>query len=109
MMINERTSQLELENATLRALLQKEVAKNELKAGFLAEVSHALRSPLTSIQLSTSLIERYYERLEKQKIQLHLEKIRCAVQHSVALMDNYLLTEAVEKQDDIVSAAELVK
>lgn len=92
-----RIDQLNIENVELRNLLQKEIANNRLKMSFLAEASHQLRSPLTNIQLSASLIEHYYDRMDKQKIFGHLDKIKIAVGDFVAILDHYLLVEAVEK------------
>jgi len=70
---------LKKENLELRELLKKEKENKQARTYALSTVSHDCRSPLTSIQLSTSLIERYYDRLDKEKIYAHLEKIKLAI------------------------------
>ncbi|MFD1256635.1 histidine kinase dimerization/phospho-acceptor domain-containing protein [Mucilaginibacter terrae] len=98
--INDRIIQLEAKNAVLSRMLQEEININQLKAGFLAQVSHELRSPLTNIQLSASPIEHYYHRLDRDKIFGHLNKIKNEVNHFVVVLNNYLLIENSEKADD---------
>ena len=96
----ERIDQLEMENALLHQLLQKQIDINQSKIAFLAEVSHDLRSPLTSIQLSTSLIEHYYHRMDREKIFGHLAKIKDAVSDYVLILNNNLLIEQSQKADE---------
>lgn len=95
-----RIDQLELENEQLHALLQKQMDINQSKTVFLAKVSHDLRSPLTNIQLSASLIEHYYKYMNEEKIFGHLDKIKDAVSNFVVILNNYLLTEQNQKVDE---------
>ncbi|AMR30024.1 hypothetical protein A0256_00630 [Mucilaginibacter sp. PAMC 26640] len=95
-----RIDQLEMENALLHGMLQKQIDINQSKTSFLAKVSHELRSPLTNIQLSASLIEHYYQRMNKEKICGHLEKIKDAVSDFVVILNKYLLTEQNQKADE---------
>ncbi|MGY4539991.1 signal transduction histidine kinase [Mucilaginibacter sp. UYNi724] len=95
-----RIDQLELENAQLHALLQKQIDINHSKTVFLAKVSHDLRSPLTNIQLSASLIEHYYKYMNEEKIFGHLGKIKDAVSNFVVILNNYLLNEQDQKVDE---------
>jgi two-component system sensor kinase FixL len=74
-----RIQVLEQENTEFIRLLKKEKQLNLEKAQSLSTASHDCRSPLTSIQLSAALIERYYDRLDQQKLFAHLEKIKLAV------------------------------
>ena len=96
----ERIDQLEMENALLHQLLQKQIDINQSKIAFLAEVSHELRSPLTSIQLSASLIEHYYNRMDREKIFGHLAKIKDAVSDYVLILNNNLLAEQSQKANE---------
>ena len=74
-----RIQVLEKENAEFIRLLKKEKQLKLEKAQFLSIASHDCRSPLTSIQLSASLIERYFDRLDREKIFGHLDKIKLSV------------------------------
>jgi len=75
----DRIQVLEKENAEFIGLLKKEKQLNLEKVQFLSNASHDCRSPLTSIQLSASLIERYFDRLDREKLFGHLDKIKLAV------------------------------
>lgn len=99
-MLIQRIDQLEAEKATLSDLLAKEIANNQLKGTFLAKAAHELRSPLTNIQLSASLIEHYYQRLDEEKVFRHLAKIKDGVSEFVVVLNQYLLSEEVEKADE---------
>ena len=74
-----RIQVLEKENAAFIRLLKKEKQLKLEKEQFLSIASHDCRSPLTSIQLSASLIERYFDRLDREKIFGHLDKIKLSV------------------------------
>jgi two-component system, LuxR family, sensor kinase FixL len=74
-----RIEVLEKENAEFIGLLKKEKLLNMEKRQSLSIASHDCRLPLTSIQLSASLIERYFDRLDRQKLFGHLDKIKLAV------------------------------
>jgi len=99
--MKERLQILENENKVLRELLAKEKTLNKSKIRLLAGASHDLRSPLTNIQLSASLIEHYYHRIDEKKVFFHLAKIRDAVKHFTVVLNNYLLKESGE--DDQVT------
>ena len=74
-----RINVLEKENAEFTRLLEEEKRLNFLKTQSISIASHDCRSPLTSIQLSASLIERYYDRLDEEKMFIHLDRIKLAV------------------------------
>lgn len=58
--------------------------------------SHEFRSPLSQIQLSASLIERYFQQLDQDKIMAHLKKIRLAVNDMTDTLDDFLSLERIE-------------
>ena len=78
---------LEKENSQYIYLLENEKQLNLKKSRFLSTASHDCRSPLTSIQLSASLIERYYDRLDRDKLFAHLDKIKLAVAEMTDKLD----------------------
>jgi two-component system sensor kinase FixL len=77
--LNTRITELEKDNAEFTLLLKQEKARNIEITTSLSIASHDCRSSLTSIQLSASLIERYSENLDKQKLFSHLHRIKLAV------------------------------
>ncbi|MBB6113024.1 histidine kinase [Mucilaginibacter lappiensis] len=81
---------LEKENAEFIRLLKNEKELNLEKAESLSTISHDCRSPLTGIQLSVSLIERYYDRLDRQKLFGHLGKIKLAVVELTGRLDELI-------------------
>src|SRR6185503_3897890 len=76
--------------------LQKEKELNQLKSRFVSIASHEFRTPLSSIHLSASLIEHYYDRLNKEKIFSHLKKINVGVNNLTAILNDFLSVERIE-------------
>ncbi|HZY38369.1 MAG TPA: PAS domain-containing sensor histidine kinase [Mucilaginibacter sp.] len=102
-LVEERTEELkktvkslELARDEVSSSLLKEKQLNVLKTQFVTIASHEFRTPLSSIQLSASLIERYYDRLEKEKIFSHLAKIKTGVNYLTTLLNDFLSVERVE-------------
>lgn len=75
-------------------LREKEVSR--LKTRFISLASHEFRSPLSAIQLSVALIERYYERLERDKVFFHLRKIRMAIGDLTGILEDLLSLERID-------------
>ncbi len=76
--------------------LLKEKEVNQLKTRFISIASHEFRTPLSSIQLSASLIEHYFDRLDKQTIFSHLTKIKSAVSNLIDILNDFLSVEKIE-------------
>ncbi|BAU55085.1 PAS domain-containing sensor histidine kinase [Mucilaginibacter gotjawali] len=81
----------EVYNSLLR---EKEV--NQLKTQFVSVASHEFRTPLSSIQLSASLIEQYYDKLNRDKVLYHLSKIKSSVNYITAILNDFLSVERIE-------------
>ncbi|ASU34778.1 PAS domain-containing sensor histidine kinase [Mucilaginibacter xinganensis] len=101
--IDERTSflnnivkTLEQAKEEVYTSLLKEKEVNKLKTQFVSIASHEFRTPLSSIQLSASLIERYFDSLNKAKIFSHINKIKNAVKYLTAILDDFLSVERIE-------------
>lgn len=76
------------------ALLHVEVEKNkrlaQLKDSFVTMVLHEFRTPLTIINTSQELLDRYHERMTDEHRHNHLTQIGAQVQHMVDMLDDIL-------------------
>ncbi|MDB5134994.1 MAG: domain S-box protein [Mucilaginibacter sp.] len=89
-------SELEKAKEEVNISLMKEKEVNLLKTRFVSMASHEFRTPLSTIQLSASLIEHYYDRLNKGKIFRHLDKIKSAVVNLTSILNDFLSVERIE-------------
>ncbi|MCO5946604.1 PAS domain-containing sensor histidine kinase [Mucilaginibacter sp. RT5R15] len=111
--VAERTESLEnivqeLEQAKdeVSQSLLKEQEINQMKTRFVSMASHEFRTPLSSIQLSASLIEHYYDKIDKLKIFGHLAKIKSAVGSLTDILNDFLSVERIESGKVVPSAGE---
>jgi two-component system sensor kinase FixL len=117
-LVAERTRSL---NATVHALqsakeevsvsLEKEKELGLLKSRFVSIASHEFRTPLTSVQLSVSLIEKYAEPFNSPNIIKHVGKIKGAVINLTSILNDFLSLEKLEagKQEAMYHEFNLVK
>jgi two-component system sensor kinase FixL len=102
-LVEERTKSL---NDTIFALekakekvsisLEKEKELSKLKNRFLSMASHEFRTPLSTVQLSASLIEKYAIPFESEPISKHLAKIKNSVKSLTAILNDFLYVEKLE-------------
>src|SRR5690606_21860856 len=73
-----RKSVQELEQAKIEVSnsLMKEIELNQLKSRFVSMASHEFRTPLSAVQLSASLIEKYVQKEDTSNILKHTYKIK---------------------------------
>lgn len=83
-------TQLKQAQAEMLKALEKERELSELRSGFVSLVSHEFRTPLTAIQSSAELLERYTNKLSDEKKQIHRRRIQNAVQRMTQLLDDVL-------------------
>ncbi len=94
--------------------LEKEKQLNQMKSRFVSMASHEFRTPLSSIQLSASLIEKYSQQSDTSSISKHVAKIKNSVGNLTTILDDFLSLERLEagkiepafSQFDIVKLAE---
>lgn len=94
--LNETIDALTLAKEDVSTSLEKEKELGKLKSRLLSMASHEFRTPLSSIQLSTALIERYAEAFNNSNISKHINKIKSAISNLTTILDDFLHVEKVE-------------
>jgi signal transduction histidine kinase len=102
--VQERTVELENANFTLlrakeelERMLEWEKGLNEHKTRFLTMASHEFRTPLSTILSSASLISKYPTAEEEPKRHKHTERIKQAVHHLNAILQDFLSIQQLEE------------
>ena len=94
--LNETIAALTQTKKKVSSTLEKEKELGKIKSRLLSMASHEFRTPLSTIHLSTSLIQRYSEDLNNPKIETHVRKIKSAVSNLTTILDDFLLLEKAE-------------
>ena len=91
--------------------LEKEKELNQLKSRFVSMASHEFRTPLSSVQLSASLIEKYALPFDNKHIEKHVGKIKNAVGNLTNILNDFLSLERLEagRVEPTFAAFNLVK
>jgi PAS domain S-box-containing protein len=77
-------------------MLQRERELSDLKSRFVSMTSHEFRTPLTMIQSSAELLERYRHRFSEEKQLIHLHRIKTAVERMTQMLNDILLLGKAE-------------
>lgn len=88
--------QLEEAKEDVSLSLEKEKDLNQLKSRFVSMASHEFRTPLSSVQLSASLIDKYLDKQDFDNIKKHTSKIRNSVQLLTNILNDFLSLERLE-------------
>lgn len=109
---------IELEKARDEASrsFEKEKDLNQLKTRFVSMASHEFRTPLSSVQLSASLIDKYLQKEDTENILKHTSKIKNSVSHLTGILNDFLSLEKLEagktevllQEFDLVSYSESI-
>jgi two-component system sensor kinase FixL len=94
--LNETIDALTLTKEEVSNTLEKEKELHKIKTRLLSMASHEFRTPLSTIQLSTSLIDRYTQDIKHPKIETHIDKIKSAIANLTVILDDFLLLEKAE-------------
>lgn len=91
--------------------LEKEKELSQLKSRFVSMASHEFRTPLSAIQLSASLIDKYAVTFHSPQIAKHVVKIKNSVANLTGILNDFLSLEKLEagKVDASFQFFDLVK
>lgn len=91
--------------------LEKEKELSQLKSRFVSMASHEFRTPLSSIQLSAVLIEKYAQPFENANITKHIGKIKNSVGNLTGILNDFLSLERLEagKTEAVFTPFNIVK
>lgn len=80
----------------LRESLEAEKELNEMKSRFVSMASHEFRTPLTTINSSANLIQRYHEKQRYDATPKHVNRIKGAVRNLTNILNDFLSLEKLE-------------
>ncbi len=81
----------------LEKSLAKERELGELKSRFVSMASHEFRTPLSTIQSSVSLINRYINTEQQFQREKHITKIKSSVTHLTGILNDFLSINRLEE------------
>jgi two-component system sensor kinase FixL len=76
--------------------LVKEKELGQMKSRFVSMSSHEFRTPLSAVQLSASLIEKYAQPYDNENIRKHVAKIKGSVGILTSILNDFLSLEKLE-------------
>lgn len=101
--LNDTIAELTYAKEEVSHSLEKEKELGQLKSRLLSMASHEFRTPLSAVQLSASLIERYTQGENGEKIERHVNKIKSAVSNLTTILDDFLHVEKAEAGKIVVN------
>ncbi|MGV8877692.1 MAG: PAS domain-containing sensor histidine kinase [Sphingobacteriaceae bacterium] len=95
-LLNETVKALEVANDKVTRSLEKEKELGQLKSRFISIASHEFRTPLTAIQLSSALIDKYALLADDASVTKHVNKIYSAIGDLLSILNDFLTLEKLE-------------
>ena len=88
--------QLEQSKNDVAKALLAEQKLGELKSRFVSMASHEFRTPLTALQTSATLVEKYAGADQQDKRRKHLNHIQTSVKHLNNILEEFLSVDKIE-------------
>lgn len=88
--------EIQLAKEEVSQSLVKEKELSQLKSRFVSMASHEFRTPLTSVQLSAVLIQKYAQAYDNPNITKHVTQIKNAVANLTGILNDFLSLEKLE-------------
>ncbi len=115
--VQEKTAELRSKNLMLLEVIEKMKVINEMKSRFVANASHELQTPMTSILGFSSMLLDYWERIDHKEITKFLQIIRDEAQRLTRLARDLLDLSRIQdgrvsldyKEIDLKTVAERVR
>ena len=91
-------SKVKYRTLELEESLEREKELGKLKTSFVSMASHEFRTPLTSINATSDIILRYFDKLSREDINKRLEKIKGEVSDMTIMLEDILIIGKSESQ-----------
>jgi len=88
---------LRLSEQEIRNALNKEKELNDLKSRFVSMASHEFRTPLSTIQSSAELIQKYQEAGKLEKTTKHFGRIDTSIKNLINILNDFLSISKLEE------------
>jgi len=88
--VQEKTAELQSKNMTLLGVVEKMKVINEMKSRFVANASHELQTPMTSILGFSTMLLDYWDRIDQKEVTKFLQIIRDEAQRLTRLARDLL-------------------
>ncbi len=103
LMVEQNITKKKKAEEDMKRALEKEKQLNELKSRFVSMASHEFRTPLSTILSSSSLVEKYLAKGDKDPDTLnentsrHLKRIKSSVGNLTSILNDFLSLDKLEQ------------
>lgn len=114
---HKQAEQTQRERERLRIALESERELSQIKNKLMMTISHEFRTPLATIQTSSDILQRYFERMSSEQRAGHAATIQNQVQRLTAMLEDIsfavqnasgLITPRLERADLVATCRGLV-
>lgn len=95
--LQEALIELEKSKEQLSEAFEAQKELNDMKSRFVTMASHEFRTPLSTILSSVSLVGKYSEGDNAEKIHKHVQRIKSAVTNMTLILNDFLSAEKLEE------------